>query len=169
MNEPRISMVAAIGEKTRALGRNGDLIWNIPEDLKRFRDITRGHPVIMGVRTWVSLPEKSRPLPGRMNIVISRDAEYAATGATVVTSIEDALAAAKATASAGEIFIIGGGETYRASLPFANRLYLTLVDDDAPGDTFFPEYEKEFTKVISREEQVSPDGIRYAWVDLERA
>ena len=164
--KPRISIIAAIGASDRGLGKGNDLLYKIPDDLARFRDLTRGHPVIMGRKTWESLPEKVRPLPERLNIVITRQAGYEAKGATVAPSVEDALATARAVAS-NEIFIIGGGEIYKLGLPHANRLYLTLVEEEKEADVFFPEYEKEFTKILSGESR-EWNGIRYRWVNLER-
>ncbi len=161
-----ISIIAAIGAVNRALGKDGDLLWRIPEDLKRFKELTDGHPVIMGRKTWESLPERFRPLPNRMNIVVTRTSNYEAPGAVVVSTIEDALAKAKEADE--DIFVIGGGEIYTAALPFTDRLYLTLISEEKPGDSFFPEYESVFTKVISEEKHVSADGVRYSWTDLER-
>lgn len=146
----RISAIAALGKHTRVLGKEGDLVWDIPADLERFRNLTRGHPVIMGRKTWESIPAERRPLPKRANIVISRNADYQAPGALVVTSIDAALEAAKKAEGADEIFIIGGGAIYEAALPFTDRLILTLVDDETPGDAHFPPY-PEFTKVIEQE------------------
>ena len=145
----RVAIIAAIG-KNRELGLHGKLLWYIPEDMRRFKEITTGHPVIMGRKTWESLPEKFRPLPGRTNIVVTRQEDYRASGATVVNSLEEARAAAARAEGADEIFVIGGGGIYTAALPYATCLYLTIVDDTAEADTFFPEYEKEF-KVISKE------------------
>ena len=162
----RISMIAAIGERTRALGRDGDLLFKIPEDLKRFREITKGHPVIMGRKTWESLPEAVRPLPKRANFVVTRQLNYEAPGALVVSSIEEALKSARLVGGSDEIFIIGGGELYTLGLPYADRLYLTLVDDDAEGDVSFPDY-SSFTKEIAREEH--PEGAPpYSFVTLEK-
>ena len=155
-----LSLIAAVG-KNRELGLQGELLWHIPEDLKRFKALTLGHPVIMGRKTWKSLPERFRPLPGRTNIVVKHQAGYAAEGATVVSSLDEARAVAAdaaPTLSVGvptsdvgnEVFVIGGGMLYAAALPFANRLYLTLVDDTADADTFFPPYEQDF-KIISDE------------------
>ncbi len=162
----RISLIAALG-KDNAIGRDNDLLWRLPDDLKRFKTLTLGHPVIMGRKTWESLPEKVRPLPGRTNIVISRDAGYAAPGATVATSFPEALALAKAADGADEICVIGGGTIYFLALPFATRLYLTLVDDPTPGTVFFPDYEEDFKTEIEREEHAD-GGIRYTWLTLER-
>ena len=164
-----ISLIAAISEKDRGLGVKGDLLWVIPEDLRRFRDLTRGHPVVMGRKTWESLPENVRPLPGRTNFVITRQPGYEAKGATVVPSADFALEAAKLAPGGEDIFVIGGGEIFAATLPRADRLYLTLVSAEKPADVFFPEYEKEFTKVLRQENRVTPDGTPYSWIDLERA
>ncbi len=163
----RISGIAAIGATTRALGKDGDLVWDIPEDLKRFRAITRGHPVIMGRKTWESIPEKNRPMPNRMNLVVSRNPEYAATGAVLCGSLSEALEKAKTAEGAEEIFIIGGSYLFEEGLPMITRLYLTLVHDDTPGDVFFPEYEKEFTKEIDREEH-HDHAPPFTYVTLER-
>jgi len=138
-----LSLIAAIG-KGRELGFQGNLLWRLPEDLKRFKELTDGHPVIMGRKTWESLPGRFRPLPGRTNVVVTRQTDYEAPGAVVVDSLEDARAAAARAPGADEVFIIGGGEIYSAALPFANRLYLTLVDASAPADAFFPPYEEDF-------------------------
>ncbi|MEK7086535.1 MAG: dihydrofolate reductase [Patescibacteria group bacterium] len=144
-----LSLIVAIGRE-RELGMRGELLWRIPEDMKRFKELTVGHPVIMGRKTWKSLPERFRPLPGRTNIVVTRQAGYAAAGAIVADSFENARAAAARAPGADEIFIIGGGELYAVALPYADRLYLTLVDATADADTFFPPYEQDF-KIISDE------------------
>ncbi len=142
-----LNLIAAIG-RNRELGSRGNLLWHLPDDLKHFRELTVGHPVIMGRKTWESLPEKFRPLPGRTNIVVSRQKGYPALGAVVVNSIEEARFESARAPGSGELFLIGGGELYAAALPFANRLYLTLVDDTAEADTFFPLYEQDF-KIIA--------------------
>lgn len=147
----RISIIAAVGARTRALGKDGDLLFRIPDDLARFRLLTKGHPVIMGRKTWESLPEAVRPLPKRANFVVTRNPEYLAPGALVVGSLQEALASARLMAGSDEVFVIGGGELYALALPFAHRLYLTLVDDDTEGDVTFPDY-ADFTKEIEREE-----------------
>lgn len=167
LGKTRVALIAALGASTRAIGKNGALLWHIPEDLKRFKALTSGHPVIMGRKTWESLPERARPLPNRTNIVVTRDARYAALGAIAVNSLEAALAAAASATGASEIFVIGGGELYAAALPLASRLYLTLVDSAAPGDTFFPSYESESTKILSDQSGES-NGLRYRFLDLER-
>lgn len=160
----RISAIAAIGKSTRALGKDGRLLWDIPEDMRHFKELTSGHPVIMGRRTWESIPDAFRPLPNRTNIVVTRSsADFE--GATMTHTIEEALAAAKEAPRNEEIFIIGGGEIFALTLPFTDRLYLTLVDDDAEGDAFFPEYD-DFTKVI--EEEAREGTPPYTFITLER-
>lgn len=162
----RISMIAALGTDTRAIGKDNDLIWDIPEDKKRFRTITKGHPVIMGRKTWKSLPSQFRPLPGRANIVISRDPNYEALGAVTCTSLAKALDIARMAPGNDEIFIIGGGEIYTEGLAHADRLYLTLVDDSAKGDVFFPDY-SQFTKQVELETH-SRSTPHYTFVTLEK-
>jgi dihydrofolate reductase len=163
---PRISFIVALGHN-RVIGKDNDLLWHLPDDLKRFKKLTLGHPVIMGRKTWQSLPDKVRPLPGRTNIVVTRFEDYPADGAQVAHSFPEALSLAKDADGADEIFVIGGGELYRAALPFASRLYLTIVDDPTPGTVFFPEYEQDFLSEVEREEHV--DGnYRYTWLTLDR-
>lgn len=159
-----IAIIAAIG-KNRELGLEGKLPWHIRDDMQRFKTFTMGHPVIMGRKTWESIPEKFRPLPGRTNIVVTRQANYEAKDAMVADSLESARAAAARAEGADKIFIIGGGEIYREALPLADRLYLTLVDDIAEADTFFPQYEDTFTKKISEELRES-NGLPYRWIEL---
>ena len=128
----RIALVVAVA-RNGVIGRDGGLPWHLSSDLKRFKAITMGKPVIMGRKTWESLPKK--PLPGRHNIVITRRKGFLAEGATVVASPENALAAA---AGAEEIAVIGGGEIFDMFLTLADRIYLTEVDLDVEGDTYFP-------------------------------
>lgn len=130
-----IALIAVVASN-RAIGREQQLLWKIPEDLKHFSETTRGKPVIMGRKTWESLPPAFRPLPNRHNIVVSRHPDQAASGATLATSIEEAI---RLAGEADEIFVIGGAELYRQTLPLAQRLYLTEVAAEAQGDSFFPE------------------------------
>lgn len=130
-----LSLIAAVA-RDRAIGRNNRLLWHLPEDMRYFRETTRGKTVIMGRKTWESLPAAFRPLPGRHNIVVSRDAAYPADGATLAGSLADALEKA---GGADEVFVIGGAELYRQALALADRLYLTEVAQDGAGDVFFPE------------------------------
>lgn len=160
-----ISLIAALGHN-RVIGNGNDLPWHLPGDLAHFKEITSGHPVIMGRKTWESLPEKFRPLPGRANFVVTRSGWYKATGAQTAFSFPEALSYAKEADGSDEIFVIGGGELYRAALPFASRLYLTLVDDPTPGTVTFPEY-PDFTNERSREAR-REHSISYDWIVLER-
>ena len=157
-------MIAAIGKDNRVLGKNNELLWNIPEDMKHFRETTRGHAVIMGSKTFASLGNK--PLPNRTNIVISRNPDLKAEGVFVTDTMEKALEIAKQHESE-EIFNIGGGQIYTLGLPYADRLYLTLVDTDVEGDAYFPEYEKEFTNIVSSRKS-NDQNFNYEFVVLER-
>mgnify|MGYP002622516283 CR=1 FL=1 len=160
-----ISIIAAIGERTRALGKDNDLLFKISEDLKRFKALTTGHPIIMGRKTWESLPR--HPLPGRINIVVTKQEGYEAEGALVVSSVEEALSKAKESPGNEEVFVIGGGEIYNAALPQTSRLYLTLIDYDSEGDVYFPPY-NEFSKTIEESEPKEENGLSYTYVTLER-
>lgn len=171
MNRPRISIVVAIGNgrlHNRVLGKDNELIWRIPDDLKRFRDLTRGHPVVMGRKTFESIvAARGSGLPDRPNIVITRDLSWHFDGAIVVHSLEEGVAKAKELDSE-EIFIGGGGEIYAQALPLVDKLYLTLIDEDKEGDSYFPAYEEQFTRKTF-EEAGEWNGLKYRWVDLERA
>jgi dihydrofolate reductase len=160
--KPLVSAIAAITEKDRGIGKDNDLLWKIPEDLKRFKEITFAHPIIMGRKNHESI---GRALPGRMNIIVTRDPEYRQENCVVAHSIEDALARAKALDDE-EIFIIGGGEIYTQALPHTDRLYLTLIHAEKPADVFFPDY-SEFKKVVF-EERGEHEGVPYTFITLDR-
>lgn len=169
---PRTSIIAAIGRQ-REIGAHGGLLWHIPGDMAYFRSVTAGKPVMMGRRTYDSLPPRFRPLPGRTNIVLQRADEMppAEENVVVAHTIDDALAAARRMAEesgADEVFVIGGGSVYAQALPYADRLYLTVVDADFPdADTFFPPYEAMFPRVVS-ECADSDDNFRYTFVIREK-
>lgn len=148
-----VSMIAAVG-KNLELGKNNDLIWHFKEDMKFFKDTTMGHTVVMGRKTFESLP---KALPGRKNIVISSNAEYQAQGATVVTSVEEALQ----IADNEEIFVIGGGKIYAEFLPYADKLYLTEIDAEcADADIYFPQFNKsDYIKEIINYYDI--DGVEF--------
>mgnify|MGYP003393249244 CR=1 FL=1 len=156
----KISMIAAIASGNRALGKNGDLIYKIPEDLKRFKEITSGHPIIMGRKTFESI---GRPLPNRVNIVITRDPNFSVEGVNTVHSLDEALRQAQGD---DEVFIIGGGQIYNEAIKKADKLYLTIVEGSPEADTFFPDY-SEFKKVVF-EEEYEENRIKYKFVDLQR-
>ncbi len=154
------------------LGKDNQLLWHIPDDLKRFKQLTLGHPIIMGRKTFESIiASLGKPLPGRTNIVVTRDPTFPArfhlAGVVVASSIEEAIEKAKQAPGGDEIFIGGGGEIYRQALPLVDKLYLTLIDDDKEGDSYFPAYESEFTKKVFEEER-EYEGLKYRWVDVER-
>lgn len=164
MQKPQVSIIAAMG-KNKEIGRGGDLLWHIPDDLKRFKALTTGHPVIMGRKTWDSLPERARPLPNRTNIVVTRQ-QIEIPGAIVASSVSEAIEKALEL-DQQEVFVIGGAQIYEQALPYTDRLYLTLIDDTNDADTFFPPYEKGFTKILKNEARES-NGLTYHWVDLEK-
>lgn len=159
---PRISLVVQISEN-RVIGKDNDLIWHIPEDLKRFRELTTGHPIIMGRKTYDSI---GKPLPNRTNIVITQQEGFEIPGCTVVYSLGEALVKAREI-DQSEIFIIGGGQIYEQSIGIADRLYITVVHTQAVGDTYFPEY-SQFTKEVGREEGVTEGEIPYTRLTLEK-
>lgn len=164
----KVCAVVAIG-RNRELGKQGKLIWRIPADVQRFRDLTRGHPLILGRKTFESiLSYRGTPLPDRTNIVVTRDRDWKYEGVIVTHSLEEALEKARNAPGAEEIHIGGGAELYKEALPQIDKLYLTLIDGEASdADTFFPPYDDQFTKKVF-EEAHEWEGITYAYVDLER-
>ena len=136
-----VSLIAAL-TRNRVIGRNNDLPWHLPDDMKFFMNTTTGHSVIMGRKNYESLPPKFKPLKNRFNIVLSSQASYHAPGATVVSSWDQALAKAIEATDKDEIFVIGGARIYQLALPHAGRLYLTEIDTTLDGDTFFPSFNK---------------------------
>lgn len=155
-----VSLVVAQADNG-VIGRNGALPWRIPQDMRRFRALTMGKPCVMGRKTWDSLPKK--PLPGRDNIVVTRDPNFAAAGASVVHSLDEALAR-----EAEEICVIGGAELYSAALPRATRIHLTEVHAQVQGDTRLPQFDRAVWRETAREEHQTQDGLRYSYVTLER-
>lgn len=150
-----------------AIGRDGTMPWHLPEDLAHFKTVTLGTPVVMGRRTWESLPERFRPLPERENIVVTRTVDYQAPGALVVQSLDAALAGVGDTA---QVSIIGGGELYRHAMPIATELVVTRIDLDIPdADTFAPEIGAEWKLVEQGEPLVSRFGLSYRFERYTRA
>lgn len=141
-----ISMIAAVAEN-RVIGRDNDLVWRLPDDMRYFMETTRNHIVVMGRKNYESIPAKFRPLPKRTNIVVTRQKEYDAPGCILTENIEAALDIARQKGE-NEVFIIGGGQIYAQSLQIADKLYITEVKDSFEGDTFFPEFDlKEWIEV----------------------
>lgn len=167
MKKPRICIVVAIG-KNRELGKSDRLLWHIPDDLKRFKALTKGHPIIFGRKTFESVLgyNKGKPLPERTNIVVTRDPNYSYEGVLVAHSLDEAINIATKIDSE-EVHIGGGAQLYEQALPRTDKLFLTLVDDDKEADAFFPPYENQFTKKTFEEER-EWNGLKYKWVDLER-
>jgi len=161
-------MVGLIWAQARngVIGRDGDLPWRVPEDLGHFRAVTDGATVVMGRRTWESLPARFRPLPGRRNVVLSRQPSYDAPGAELVADLADVLA------SADDVWVIGGAAVYAAALPRADRLAITDVDGDYDGDVHAPEVGPEWVESARDPAtgwHTSSTGVRFRWRDLRRA
>ena len=160
----RVALVAAVA-RGGVIGRDSGIPWRLPEDMRRFRTLTMGHPVVMGRRTWESLPDQFRPLPGRGNVVVTRNSDWSAQGADRAGSIEDAL---RLLEGEGTVFVIGGGEIYAAALPSADELLLTEIDAEIEGDTYFPDWDPDDFEEVARERHVSSDGVGYSFVTYER-
>ncbi|MBV9189061.1 MAG: dihydrofolate reductase [Betaproteobacteria bacterium] len=162
-NGPKVYLVAAVAANG-VIGRNGKLPWHLPEDLKHLKRLTLGHPVIMGRRTWESLPKK--PLPGRDNIVVTRTAGYEAPGAAVAASLDAALLLCVGESVA---FVIGGEQLFAESLPTAAGLVLTEIHRDYEGDVRFPEYDRSRWRATQRESHTAADGTTFEFVLYEPA
>ncbi|AZN36272.1 dihydrofolate reductase [Iodobacter ciconiae] len=156
-----IAIIAAVGQNG-VIGIENRLPWSLPEDLKNFKALTMGSPMLMGRKTFESLPGL---LPGRPHWVITRNTEWQAAGATVFLSIEAALEAA---AGLEKLFIIGGGEIFTRSLPLVNTLYLTEVSLSPEGDAYFPVFNRSEWKELAREHQLSAKGIEFSYVEYRR-
>jgi dihydrofolate reductase len=160
----KISLVVAMSRQG-VIGRDGGLPWHISSDLRRFKAITMGKPIIMGRKTWESLPKK--PLPGRQNIIITRQPDYHAKGGRVAASLEEAV---RIAGNVGELAVIGGGEIYRLAFPMANRIYLTEVDLDVEGDTRFPAVNPgEWLETARERHEAGPsDSVSFTLRTLDR-
>ena len=150
--------------RNNVIGKNGDLPWHLPEDLAHFKRTTLGQAVVMGRITWESIPEKFRPLSGRKNVVVSRQADYPATGASVVTSLQAALTLFPADEV---VWLIGGAQLYAQALPLAFQLVVTEIDADFEGDAFAPILGPEWHET-ERSQHLSAQGLAYSLVTLER-
>lgn len=155
-----LTLIAAMSEN-RVIGRDGDLPWRLPDDMRHFMRTTRGHPVIMGRRTWESM---DGPLKDRRNIVLTRQADYEAKGAEVVRTLEDAIR--RASSEAGDddpVFVIGGGEIYAQALEVADRLDLTMVHAEVHGDARFPEWSPRDWRLVSEEHHPADERHEHAF------
>lgn len=145
------------------IGRDGDLPWHLPTDMRRFKALTQGHAVIMGRRTWESIPERFRPLPGRRNLVLTRQRAYEAPGAEVHPSLAAAIAACD-----GDAFVIGGGQVYGEALPLAARAYVTRVDAGVEGDAYFPALSPDEWSCTAEEGPLEENGLPFVFRTYER-
>ena len=161
---PRVALIAAVA-RNGAIGSNNQLLFQEPADQRHFRDTTLGCPVIMGRKTWDSLPARFRPLPGRRNLVLSRSPVWQAHGAEVVPSVDAAL---DRLSAAERVFVIGGAQLYALALARADELVLTEIDADLPGDVFFPPWDRAQFIETARRKAVTAAGTPYAFVDYRR-
>ena len=158
----KISSVVAAADNN-AIGKNFGLLWHLPKDLKFFRDVTYGHHVLMGRKSYESIPLKYRPLDGRVNIIVSRKKDFVAEGCKVVSTVEEGVDFAKG-AGENELMILGGGEIYKYALPFTDRVYLTRVHHTfSDADTFFPELPSNEWKEISIEKHSADEKHKYSF------
>ncbi len=159
---PRISIIVAYAAN-RVIGLCGKMPWHLPEDLKRFRQITMGHAIVMGRKTWESI---DRLLPERRHVIVSRRPGYAVPGATVVASLDKAIAVC---ADESDVFVIGGGEIYRLALPLSDRIYATEIDGSFEGDAFFPLLDRDLWQETRREARRDDNtSMRYSFVTFDR-
>ncbi|MET0541920.1 MAG: dihydrofolate reductase [Variovorax sp.] len=161
----RVNMILARAANG-VIGKDGALPWHLPEDMAHFKRMTMGHPVVMGRKSWDSLPERFRPLPGRMNVVVTRQEDWREPGAERATSLREALALC---AQAPEIWVIGGAQIYAEAESLAQRVIVTEIDRDFEGDVYAPAFDDVDWRETARETRVSTDGIPFAFVTLERA
>jgi len=154
----RVSLITAMAAN-RVIGRRNSLPWRLPADMRRFKALTMGHTLIMGRKTYDSV---GYPLPGRRTVVITRQPGWKADGVSVVHSLDEALQAA-ARIGGGEVLVAGGGEIFRDALPRADRIYLTRIEQDFPGDTFFPELDAAAWRIVEQEHHDASDENPYAF------
>lgn len=159
-----LSLVAAVA-RGGVIGQGGTIPWRLPEDMAHFRAVTMGHPVVMGRRTWDSLPDRFRPLPGRRNVVVTRNPNWRAEGAERAASLDEALMLVDGDA---RVFVIGGAEIYAAALPLADELVLTEIDLQVEGDVSFPPWDRDAFTEVERRPSMSRDGTPLAFVTYAR-
>ena len=164
MTTPEVLLIAAVA-RNGAIGLGNQLLWHEPADQRHFRDTTQGHAVLMGRKTWESLPPRFRPLPNRRNLVLSRQAGLQLPGAEVQPSLHTAL---QALAGVAKVFVIGGGDLYAQALPLATELVLTEIDADLPGDVFFPAFDRQQWHALQSQPASAADGTPYRFVRYTR-
>jgi len=162
----KLALIAAVA-RDGSIGRGNELLFHLPEERQHFRRVTMGCPVIMGRKTWDSLPQRFRPLPGRRNIVVTRSPQWKADGAEAAPSLAAAIASVEAEA---KVFVIGGGEIYREAMARADELVLTEIDRDFDGDTYFPAWDRSLFREVRREPHHAgpPNDFDYAFVTYQR-
>lgn len=158
-SHPIVALIAVVA-RNGVIGRDNAMPWHLPEDLAHFKRTTLGQPVVMGRRTWESLPARFRPLPGRRNVVVTRDEQWRAEGATRAGSLDEAL---RLAGEAERIFVIGGGQIYAAALPLAQELHLTEIEADADGDTRFPDWPRDAYERVSSQPVQAANGLAIAF------
>ena len=162
-----IVIVVAMSKYDRAIGARNGLLWHVPADLKRFKELTMGHPVIMGQKTFESILNiLGKPFPGRTNIVATLNQDFSHDGAKIAHSLEEAVGIARSE-NPSEIHIGGGGQIYKQMLPLVERLHITWFYDQKEADTFFPEFEDDF-EITDESPIMEHDGLKYQWVDYAR-
>jgi len=161
MKQMKISLIVALDDKN-GIGKDGGMPWNIPSDLKRFKKITEGHPVIMGRKTFESI---GKPLPKRTNIIITRN-NFKQKDLIIKHSLKEAIEEAKKASGSDEVFIVGGGQVFKEAIVLADKIYLTKIEGDYNADTFFPNY-SQFNKV-TYEEDGEDNGFKFKFIDLEK-
>ncbi len=166
MPRPVVTLIAAVA-RNGVIGHGNDLVWRLPEDQKHFRAVTMGAPVVMGRATWDSLPARFRPLPGRRNLVLTRQAGWQAPGAEGVATLDEALAR---VADAPRVFVIGGAQVYALALPRADELLLTEIERDFDGDSRFPDWPRAAFDEVARErhQALPPNDFGYSFVSYRR-
>lgn len=159
-----LTTIAAVAQNG-VIGNNNDLIWRLPDDLKHFKNLTKGHTMIMGRKTWESIGAK--PLPHRRHIIITRNFDYEADGAEIVSTIDEALELAHTDE---HVFIAGGGEIYKLAMPYIQRMELTIVHHDFDGDTYFPDFEESQWRELksTRHEADERHAYPFSFITLER-
>ncbi len=164
MPAPRVTLIAAVA-RNGVIGADNALPWRLPEDLKHFKALTMGHPIIMGRRTFESL---GRLLPGRSHIVITRDRAFAVAGCLAAGSVERAIELGAGCPGGDEMFVIGGAEIYRLALPLVQRLQLTEIHRDFPGDAHFPDFDRRDWRETARESHRAETGFNFDFVTYDR-
>ena len=163
----KIALIAAVA-RNGVIGHANDLLWKLPEDMAFFKRTTLGNPVIMGRKTWDSLPAKFRPLPGRTNLVVTRQVGWRADGALSASGVEQALLlCASLSPAPADVWIIGGAQLYASALPLAQRALVTELAQDVEGDTFAPRLDRQWHET-ARDEQLSRNGMRFAFVAYDK-